>query len=157
MLIQRKVTKQYYDCAHYFLEVTQKQSCCKLDMSMKTPCLNTTELPHTFSIIRKELPSLLNTMCFNEDNLPFKEEVKHTEIGHLFEHIVLEYLCLNKLAAGSRKAVFNGRTSWNWVKETRGIFHIHIDVAEEDSKILTAALFQAELLMQKLLLAYKSN
>lgn len=136
----------------YNLVIQQKKTCCNLHMTMKIPCINTRELPHTFAILKRELPSILNTTCFNEFNIPFREEVKHTEMGHLFEHILLEYLCLNKLADGHNRAVYNGNTSWNWVKEKRGLFHIVVDVPASDKKYLEAALHQTHTLMSKLLL-----
>jgi len=141
-----------YDSPGYSLAISLKEKFCGIDMLMKIPCINTRELPHTFQIIKRELPSLLVSTCFNEHNLPFKEEVKHTEIGHLFEHIVLEYLCLIKLADGHDTAVYNGVTSWNWVKETRGTFHIRIDVPFKDKKYLKQALEKTYTLMAKLLM-----
>lgn len=102
--------------------------------------VNTREYPATFSILQKLLPSILKSRCFNEDNIPFFEEVRGTEIGHLFEHILLEYLCELKLLKGYSNVVFSGTTNWNWYREPRGIFHITIDCTDADWDIFPIAL-----------------
>jgi hypothetical protein len=109
-------------------------------MQLNTDIVNTQFLPKTLSILQSQFPGVLRTACFNDQNLPFVEEVKRTEIGHLFEHILLESLCLEKMALGATQVCFNGRTDWNWQKEERGKFHIFVDRAEEAKPVLSKAL-----------------
>lgn len=109
-------------------------------MQLHTRAVNTRYIPHTSFILQRQCPSVLRTKCYNDRNLPFREEVRATEIGHLFEHILLEELCLEKLADGSVSAVFNGRTQWNWLKEPRGLFHINIDAGFSDQTHFPLAL-----------------
>jgi len=66
--------------------------------------------------------------------------VRRTEIGHLFEHILLEYLCQEKLLKGFDKAIFSGNTQWNWKREPRGMFHIYINMPYSDTDIFPEAL-----------------
>lgn len=107
---------------------------------MNVPIINTNQIPHIVQYLKHAFPSVLTTQCFNDQNLPFSQEVKDTEIGHLFEHILLEELCLLKIQRGSRCATFNGITNWNWVKEPQGTFHIEIDSTYKDADILVEAL-----------------
>lgn len=111
-----------------------------ITMNLFIPVMNTAHIPHTYALLKKMLPTILMSKCFNEENLPFSQEVKKTEIGHLFEHILLEYLCELKLAKGYSEAVYAGRTNWNWKVDPYGTFHIIIDAGSEDTDILPEAL-----------------
>ena len=116
--------------------------------------VNTTEIPSVYELLRENLPSVLLTTCYNDMNLPFEEEVRNTEIGHLFEHILLEYLCQMKIRKGARRATFAGRTKWNWSRDPMGRFHIHLTCGQNDSDILPEALEKTVSLM-KLVLGYE--
>lgn len=122
-----------------------------LIMSLHTPVVNTRELPATRSILKKYVPTVFDSKCFNEKNLPFLKESEKTEIGHLFEHILLEYLCLLKNEKGYSNTVHNGVTSWNWVKEKRGTFRIVIDSGADDRDIFYAALQMSIKIINKIL------
>lgn len=119
-------------------------------MQVKSDIVNTRYLPHTCTLLRETLPSVLRTSCFNDQNLPFNIEVKKTEIGHLFEHILLEYLCLDKFKFGHTKVVFNGRTRWNWLLNKYGSFEINIDAGYKDRNYLLTALEKALILVEKI-------
>jgi hypothetical protein len=107
--------------------------------------------PQVSDILTQHLPIIMTCDCYNEGDLPFCEEVKHTETGHLFEHILLEYLCQAKLAAGHDRAEFSGNTSWNWVKEKRGRFHITIGKESGDACFFNEALKQSLALLNRIL------
>src|SRR4051812_19075040 len=111
---------------NYQLAIKNSSSGTFIKMSLFTDYYHTNSLPQTSPILQEELPPVLKTQCFNELNLPFSSEVKNTEIGHLFEHILLEYLCQEKIADGYKKASFRGVTRWNWKNEAKGTFHIMI-------------------------------
>lgn len=123
----------------FSLKIKNNKKKIHIVMKLNTSVVNTQFLPNTFSILEKNFPGVLKTACFNEKCLPFCEEVKQTEIGHLFEHILLESLCLEKMAGGYMSASFNGRTDWNWKKEERGVFHIFVDAATEAKPFLPKA------------------
>lgn len=132
----------------FSLEVLQKTTSTRIIMQSHHKYLNTGYIPFVHEILQRHLPTVLLTKCFNDDDLPFSAEVKHTETGHLFEHILLEYLCQLKIAKGAHRAVFSGRTSWNWVKDPRGKFHIRLTCGMKDADILPLALEKTITLMQ---------
>jgi hypothetical protein len=136
---------------HYHLEVAQQKTKTFLSMQLLGSAVNTREIPQTYSLLHKFLPAILRAQCFNDDQLPFRQEVCHTEIGHLFEHILLEYLCLEKLSRGYNRATYQGVTQWNWKKDPRGMFHICIDSGHADHGFFPIALKKTMQLMEIIL------
>jgi len=124
----------------YNLSIRHLTNQTSIKMALNTSYFHTTHLPSTYKILEDNLPSVLKTECFNDMGLPFDEEVKNTEIGHLFEHILLEYLCELKIRNGHKRAIFRGVTNWNWKKDARGTFHIFIDIDSKDVMFLDIAL-----------------
>ncbi len=122
-------------------------------MQVFTKEVHTGKMSHTLPTLKKLLPTILKSTCFNENNIPFSIEVLRTELGHLFEHILLEYLCQLKLRKGYEEAMFSGTTDWNWNKYPRGTFQITVSVGEEDLDIFPEAFMKTvtlfELLMEK--------
>jgi hypothetical protein len=139
---------------NFSLYIQQNNSSARIQMMMMRGPINTNDMPATFNILKALLPSVLLTECFNDQNLPFHQEVRNTEIGHLFEHILLEYMCQLKIARGHKSAVYAGRTRWNWKKDPRGLFHIQINCPLKDAEILPIAIKKTILLMKLIL---KSN
>ncbi len=119
-----------------------QQNICSARIKMlllKNP-INTADIPHTFEVLQCFLPGVLATECFNDQGIPFSQEVKRTELGHLFEHIILEYMCQLKINKGYKSAAFAGRTKWNWERDPRGVFHIRINCTLKDADIFPLAL-----------------
>ncbi len=114
--------------------------------------VTTTQMPFIRQMLKKDLPTIFRSKCFNEENIPFYKEVISTELGHLFEHILLEYLCLAKINTGFSEATFSGMTRWNWNRDPYGTFHIEIGIDEQDKVFLTQALSKTMTLFQKILL-----
>lgn len=141
---------------NYSLSIQQKTCSAKIKMMMLSEPLNTSDMPHTLDILINFLPSVLTTECFNDQSLPFAQEVKKTEIGHLFEHILLEYMCQLKITKGYRSAVFAGRTRWNWERDPRGLFHISVNCAKKDNSILKDAL-EMSIVLMNLILHFNRN
>lgn len=133
------------------MEIRMYKKGTKIIMKSNSDLLNTADLPYTYKILNRYLPRVLMSKCFNDKNLPFNIEVKSTEIGHLFEHILLEYLCQLKSMDGCSDAVFNGHTDWNWKKYPVGTFHITINTKENDYKILPEAIDKSVKLMKYIL------
>lgn len=119
-----------------------------ITMGLFTKIVSTSELPTTLAILQEFLPSILKSACFNEAKLPFYKEVRKTEIGHLFEHILLEYLCKIKTKKGFKNVEFSGVTNWNWEKHPRGTFHIQINAASEIRNIFPQALLESSNLLR---------
>lgn len=141
-----------YFCENFFtLSIKIEHEHTDITMIIHHQYINTQELPHTKTFLKKELPTVLYSECFNDENLPFAKEVTKTEIGHLFEHILLEYLCSEKLTAGYQEATFTGRTHWNWKKEARGVFHITIDTGKENEQFFQLAVEKSIKLLQNVM------
>lgn len=136
---------------YYSLLIKQQSFRTEITMSLFTSFYHTNSMPNTFEELHENLPGVLRSKCFNEDNLPFATEVLNTEIGHLFEHILLEYLCSTKISKGAKRALFRGLTSWNWRKDTKGTFHITIYMNPEDLEIFSLALNKTVILMNLIL------
>jgi len=138
-----------------FFSITIRQKTSEMDLCMKlfTPTVNTAAIPQTFAILEEMLPDIYTSQCFNDANLPFSSEVKRTEIGHLFEHILLEYLFRCKSMQGEKNIVLKGETSWNWKRDPRGVFHIGITSGIQDAPLFPLALQQAIFILQKILQA----
>jgi hypothetical protein len=142
---------EYHIESLFSLQILQKTSSTNIIMQSYQEHVSTGHIPFIEELLRKHLPTVLLTQCFNEEQLPFALEVKSTEIGHLFEHILLEYLCQLKIAKGAQSAVFSGRTSWNWIKDPRGKFHIRLTCGKKDADILPFALEKTINLMKIIL------
>ena len=140
-----------YKSDFFHLSFKHRIQTLRMVMLCNTPYLSTHLLPQTSRILKKRLPTVLLTDCFNEHSLPFKTEVKRTEIAHLLEHLLLEYLCLEKIAAGFSSASYSGRTHWNWLKYPRGSFFITITMEKTDLKFLPAALEKSITLLEEIL------
>jgi hypothetical protein len=140
----------------FTLAIIQKQTSTRITMDLHYNQLNTEEIPSIVSLLEENLPSVLSTICYNDNNLPFNEEVQNTELGHLFEHILLEYLCQHKMAKGARRATYAGRTKWNWTRDPLGRFHIQLNCGKKDADILPLALEKTVALM-KVILSYNQQ
>ena len=125
--------------------LTFKQNADTMYIKMQTPShiINTKDFPDTTKILRKLCPRVLKTKCFNDQNLPFREEVKHTEIGHLFEHIVLAYLSQLYSSQGILNVTFNGQTSWDWNVDAKGTFHVYVTPVNMVPGLLQEAIHKA--------------
>lgn len=132
----------YYESPLMQIALEQTDTETTITMQLSGPVINTKFLPSTLSFLLREFPEVLGTECFNENNLAFKDEVVRTEVGHLFEHMVLEELCALKVAHGQKCAVHSGTTSWNWETESVGVFHITIDSGNPDSELLERAIIK---------------
>lgn len=147
-------TQKYFVENLFSLAIVQKRTSTKITMDLLYNQLNTSEIPFLVEMLQQKLPSVLLATCYNDLGLPFNVEVRNTEIGHLFEHILLEYLCQHKIAKGARQATFAGRTKWNWKRDPFGRFHIHLSCGKKDSDILPPALEKTVSLM-KVILGYE--
>ena len=108
-------------------------------MQIKGGLINTKDMPHTSAYLTKNLPGVLKTKCFNKDRLPFSIELKKTEVGHLFEHILIEYLCDERIADGFISADYSGVTSWDWNKSPYGSFKIKLNVPQKEQGVFIPA------------------
>lgn len=125
MVYIQKLPTIKYSSSQYSLEINLKKASLSITMQLLSTPLSTKRLVATNDILNQELPSIFQSQCFNDDNLSFFEEAKNTEIGHLFEHILLENLA--QTSALDENSSVSGRTSWNWEQDPIGRFHIQIN------------------------------
>ncbi len=116
----------------------------------ETGHVTTQTLPLTEEVLGKYLPTIFGCQCFNDANKNFREESKNTELGHLFEHIMLEYLCMEKLK-DNEDASYEGKTSWNWEKDPKGTFYIEIMTGMEDVELIKKAFNKSIGLLKRIL------
>ncbi len=145
------VKKYRFHSPLFDLKIRQALRATIIDMQLHGSIINTYDLPETLNFLKNNYPRVLNTQCFNEDNRPFEIEVIQTEIGHLFEHILIDKLCALKIKSGATSAVFNGLTSWNWKKNPLGSFQIWVDIGKKDFEIFIQGLQTTISLTKKLM------
>ncbi len=85
----------------------------------------TSQIPGIGDFLFQKLPGLREHKCFNEEGLTFPEEVKRTELAHVFEHVVIELILLKDPAAGE----IIGWTTWDWKIQPRWSYEVEIDYA----------------------------
>lgn len=130
----------------FTLSIDRRDSHTLIHMQLLIPQVNTREFPLTTQLLQLYLPSIFHSTCYNDEGLPIAKEVTQTEVGHLFEHILLEYLCIGQLEKGFEQATYEGVTDWNWITEPKGTFHITIQTQEEENTILLEAIERAVVL-----------
>ncbi len=157
MSIIQDINDTFTNYGQYKLAVNNNSSKgTNITMLLDTPYYHTKHIPQTHNILQGSLPQVLHNKCFNDSNLPFSDEVKNTEIGHLFEHIILEYLCQIKVQSGHDKASFSGFTQWNWKRDAKGTYHIKINMNKKDKIFLEKALDESINLLNKILISTNS-
>lgn len=113
------------------------------------PAIYTKDLPATVEVLSKNVPSIFANRCYNGRKFSFKKEVENTEVGHLFEHLILE--CLKILAFGKYgKADFKGQTFWDWKTEKERKFNIVVYSDQNYKDIFEIALKRAVVIMEEI-------
>src|SRR5690349_14105830 len=115
----------------YTLNIQQFSTECIIELRSDPEYASTSKYNRIVEFLRTELSSILTCECDNPGNKPFAQEVENTELGHLFEHILLEYLVQEKLACGELEASFEGRTYWD-TNNALSPFMIHVQIPVTD-------------------------
>ncbi|HEY8108637.1 MAG TPA: hypothetical protein VIF43_01355 [Patescibacteria group bacterium] len=89
------------------------------------------------------LPSLREHLCYNRSGLPFTEELEDTELGHVFEHVMLAILERRGLCA-------SGQTTWNWRRDPIGTYHVTIATGKKH--LVKESVLVAQAILTNLLL-----
>ncbi|HSX57905.1 MAG TPA: hypothetical protein VLE47_01370 [Candidatus Saccharimonadales bacterium] len=139
-----------YSSQNFFLYKRTSGTNLYLVMQLLTGFVKTDKLPKTKMILRESLPQIFLNECFNEESLCFSKEVENTEIGHLFEHILLQNL-LQKNLSNEQELEINGETFWNWKKETIGKFHIQIEGKNLKERSLQPSIDDSISLLEKII------
>lgn len=135
----------------FSLSIKHNKKNTKIIMKMLMGKVYTSDFPMTLEKLEAFYPEVLETQCFNEGNLPFYEEVQRTEMGHLFEHILIERIFQLKKEMGFKRICVRGYTDWNWKKDEWGTFHITIFSNEKEKEIFAKAMSDAIFVMKKVL------
>jgi hypothetical protein len=120
----------------------------KIDLRMVAVPENTRDLPETLKVLESDLPSIFSNKCFNGEGKSFYDEAQATETAHLFEHIILENMCLEKIKT-QKSAVFNGRTYWDR-KLNNKCYQIRLNVPMVDWPIFATAFTKSLTLVNKI-------
>lgn len=148
---KKALTQQSFSHQLCSLILTCNKSQTHIDMLLHSPHLTTKNLPETQRILRKYAPSVLCTTCHNDNNFPFRKEVCDTEVGHLFEHLIIDYLSQNDNAKRRFDRTYYGVTEWNWKTEPRGTFHITLSAGKRDQTLLYKAISESYQILEKIL------
>lgn len=146
-------TPQTFETKHLFLSYSYSKNNIRMSLKINTPHISTKSFPKTYAILKEIVPSVLTSQCFNDQNIPFNKEVKNTEMGHLLEHILLEFLCVEKMNDGSEEADFSGETAWNWTRDPYGTFMITIECSFSDYIFFLPALEKSIQILEIILLS----
>lgn len=136
--------------SYFTLNYRSSENLTLINMQLLTKEVTTIHFPKTNLILNEFLPTIFKHKCFNYKKRSFYTEAKQTEIGHLFEHIILEYL-LTLSATLKKKPVFRGKTNWDWTKKSWGSFDIYLNVGQPDQKIFELALAKSIFLINLIL------
>lgn len=128
--------------SNFSLSIRTKSCSTVLILQFFNDAISTRQFPKTLKLLQAHAPNVLKTKCFNPLNLTFRKEVVNTELGHLFEHILLSYLCEEAISAGAKSALFDGVTLWNWKRYPKGNFKIVL-AGKIDKAIFEAALLKS--------------
>ena len=95
-------TRVYLDIkkSHTFFEyiISQRPDHAEITIQFFTSFYTTKPMPQTIPMLELMIPRIFAHQCFNNYNRSFKKEAAETELGHLFEHILLEFLCQFKFS-----------------------------------------------------------
>ncbi len=124
----------------FVINIKQRRTHTEITLQLLTDDVLTEKLPQVSSLLEQFIPQIFEHNCFNGAQLSFAQEVKNTEIGHLFEHVLLEYISQIKFTREKKQTGLKGETYWDWNSEPRGTFHIVLSLSREESDVLLEAL-----------------
>jgi hypothetical protein len=122
-----------------------------MSLNVKGNKVYTGELPNTLAILKEQFPTVLKTECCNDVGQPFVKEVLDTELGHLFEHILLQKLAHKKYMAQHVDKDYSGETSWDWHNNPRGSYEIALSSTLDDLDVFPDALKESADLLSEII------
>lgn len=149
--------KRKYSTPYYHFSTSVFVDSLLIHMVVSSLVVKTRFLPQTSQFLQMHAPAVLTTKCFNKKNLSFAEEVKDTEFGHLFEHMLIGYIYLLKLANGETTCICDGRTNWDWKINPYGSFLITVHTSKTDPLLFDLAIEKTVTLCEKLFLAHSNE
>lgn len=146
-----------YSSSQFELKYSFEQNTMNLFLQIHIPFVLTSAYGGCISFLEHHCPGTLQTTCFNDQNLPFYIEAKNTELGHLFEHILLDQLCSEKISQGHKNVMFSGITQWDWEQKPYGSFQILINLKRSDLAYFNKSLNSSIILFEKLISAFPNS
>lgn len=122
-----------------------------------TAAVRTGCIPNICDLLRKNLPGVLKTQCHNNEGWGFNKEVADTEIGHLFEHILIQNISELRQKYFMPDGKISGVTEWDWTLEPRGTFNIKIKSNSPYLDILNEAIENSMDLTSRILIPTKNR
>ncbi len=135
----------------------QRPDHAEVTIQFHTSFYTTKKLPATITVLETILPRIFKHKCFNNYNRSFKKEAEQTELGHLFEHILLEFLCRYKFHEGEKDIKLKGLTQWDWLQDPEGIFHISLNTTKNDTFVLNEAIKKTSEIMETIIMTGAGN
>lgn len=157
MTVQLTSLPHSFRSREYTLAIHRETESVVITMRTLAGIVNTRDLPLTYSLLKKLLPAIFHTRCYNYARWSFAREVRATEVGHLFEHILLTYLCDAQRHRGVFDVVFHGETAWDWNTDALGTFHISLSVQHTDESLFSKSLTQSISLMNLIWEAHRNQ
>ena len=148
--MRSNLSQEYIEKTPFSLHVKVHKNHSRIIFKADKNYLYSKNLPGTLPILKKNLPAIFFTKCINDNNYCFEEEAKNTEIAHLFEHIILTYLCLRKKIQEQNDFLYKAKTSWNWEKNEIGNFEIDLNVGLDEEKGLLWAIGKSRTLLSRI-------
>lgn len=141
------LTQQSFSHQLCSLKITHRKNQSDIVMQLFSEHVTTKTLPQTLQLLKEVAPSVLRTKCHNDLHLPFHKEVQDTEIGHLFEHLILDYCSRH---SEDERRTYYGVTEWDWHTEPRGTFHIAVSTGRKDQDLLYQAIAYSYEIIERL-------
>lgn len=137
-----------YSSANFNIKTKKIKDGVLLTQTIDNPIYKTSGIPETVNFLDIHMATIFNNQCFNDQKLSFREEVRDTEIPHLFEHMLIEnmkMLAIKKFG----KASMHGETYWDFDKP-QGEYNIKIKSSQFDNEIFSQSLVSSINLLEKL-------
>ncbi|OGM14978.1 hypothetical protein A3A76_05505 [Candidatus Woesebacteria bacterium RIFCSPLOWO2_01_FULL_39_23] len=140
---------KYYCSRNFSVKIDQQKDKVFLLQQITNPAIHTDILSGTIPVLLKKIPTIFGNFCCNNAQLSFKNEVKNTEVGHLFEHLILENLKLETLKK-ENNADYIGETTWNWNLEKIGTYNITIFSPTKNKDIFYKACMKSIAILEEI-------
>lgn len=109
--------------------------------------LYSAQVPGLAASLLEMLPCLREHICHNRHGREFVDELADTELGHVFEHVMLAVL-------HKRGICTRGQTTWDWQRDPIGLFHVTIATGKKliiKESLLIAQTIMTNALVQPIL------
>jgi hypothetical protein len=136
---------------HFDVKADVKEHITKAIMIIKDGYATTGSYPNTETILKKYFPQVLDTKCYNKDDIPFSRELKNTETAHLLEHIIIQKLAYRRFDVSGFDKVYRGETIWAINESPLKKFVVVLNSTISDMDILPDILKESSILLDAIM------